>query len=527
MRVKKPTSKRMTTRLREGIKKKASAQRRKDKKAAKKDVTWKSRHPKDPGIPASFPYKEQIIAEIEMRKQEREEQKRLMREQRKAVQAGSLEDAQDAMEIEGELGDDMAALMESAQAAAREYEGEDEQDDDGDAMVEDNYEVIERDLPLDDEEVDDERANKSEIEKSRKQFDKVFKNVVDDADVILYVLDARDPENTRSKKIEESILQSQGKRLILLLNKVDLVPDEIVKKWLDFLGSSFPTIPIKGSSGSNNGKTFNKKLTQNATANQLLLALKAYASKSNLHRTITVGVIGYPNVGKSSIINALTNQHSGKGSNKSKQPCPVGNQAGVTRTLREIKIDNKLKIIDSPGIVFPENVKKSGSLTTRQKKEYEAKLAILSAIPEKQIEDPINAVSYLLKRLSTDNSMAESFKEFYKLPALASIDLNDFTKKVLIHISRSQGRLGRGGVPNLHAASLVVLKDWRDGKFQGWTLPKSSSAKSGDSTEVETKIPNGASGAKPPAKVEQTTIVKEWAQEFDLDSLFADVFGKN
>lgn len=518
MRVKKPTSKRMTTRLREGIKKKASAQRRKDRKTAKKDVTWKSRHPKDPGIPSSFPYKDQIIQEIEQRKSEKEEQKRLMREQRQQAAKLNSSNSNDDMMIDNDDAEDnsndMAALLESAQSAAKEFNGEDDHDElNDDKMDEEKFEVIEHEITYDD---DDEAANNNEIEKSRKQFDKVFKSVVDTADVILYVLDARDPDNTRSKKIEEAILQTQGKRLILLLNKVDLVPDEVVKQWLDFLGSSFPTIPVKGSNGGSGNKSFNKKLTQNATANQLLLALKAYAQKSNLHRAITVGVIGYPNVGKSSIINALTSQHGGKNSNN--KPCPVGNQAGITRTLREIKVDNKLKIIDSPGIVFPENIKRGNSL--KSKKEYEAKLAVLSAIPEKQIEDPINAVSYLLNKLSKDNLMAESFKEFYRLPSVASVNLDDFTKKVLIHIARNQGRLGRGGIPNLHAAACIVLKDWRDGKFQGWTLPKSS-AKAEDEKEAAIST----NGVRPPPKVEQTTVVNEWAKEFDLDTLFADVFG--
>jgi nuclear GTP-binding protein len=534
MRVRKPTSKRVSTRLREGIKKKAAAQTRKDRKSAKKDVTWKSRHKKDLGIPSSFPYKDQIIEEIEMRKREKEEKKvEMKRAREEALTRGdNLEDAdmevEDADDVEGE-GNAMAALLESAQQAAKEYDGDADVDADADAMVEDRFDVIEHDIGLDADDIEDFAKDNSEIEKSRKQFDKVFKSVVDSADVVLYVLDARDPEATRSKKIEETILQTQGKRLILLLNKVDLVPDVVIKQWLDFLGSSFPTIPIKGSSGAHGGKSFNKKLTQAATASQLLQALKTYAQKSNLHRAITVGVVGYPNVGKSSIINALTGQHAGNGGHKSKSatPCPVGNMAGVTRTLREIKIDNKLKIIDSPGIVFPDGKRVNSSAG---KKDYEAKLAVLSAIPEKQVTDPIHAVRYLLQKLSKDDAMAASFKEFYSLPALAAGNLDDFTKKVLIHVARSQGRLGKGGVPNLHAASMVVLKDWREGKYNGWTLPNNSKANANANTiagegEAAAAVKT-SDGVKPPAKVEQTTVVQEWAKEFDLDGLFKDVFGQ-
>lgn len=504
MRVKKPTSKRMTTRLREGIKKKASAQRRKDQKKARKDVTWKSRKEKDPGIPSSFPYKDQIIQDIETQKQDRLDHRERMREAREQERKRMQEVANGDVEMAGDDNEDemldkqgdMAALLASAERAAKDFDGEDE--DDEDAM-----DVVDIEIPLD----NDEDNVKTQLDKSRKQFDKVFKAVVDASDVVLYVLDARDPQATRSKRIEEAILQSQGKRLILLLNKVDLVPDEVVKQWVDFLGSAFPTIPIKGSMGANNAKTFNKKMTTNATAGQLLLALKAYAAKSNLKRAITVGVVGYPNVGKSSIINALTSQHGGSG-----KACPTGNQAGVTRTLREVKVDNKLKILDSPGIVFPDAGKKQG------KREYEANLALLSAIPEKQIDDPMFAVTVLLNKFAKSTEMANEFKEFYKLPALASISLQDFANKVLIHIARTQGRLGKHGIPNLHAAASVVLRDWRDGKFHGWSLPNSSKA-------TDAKVPSGAGSAPPPPKAEQTTIVKEWAQEFDLNTLFADVFG--
>ncbi|GME71216.1 unnamed protein product [Ambrosiozyma monospora] len=542
VRIRKKTSKRVSTRMKEGIKKKASAKRRKDAKKAKKDITWRSKS-KDPGIPSNFPYRDKLLMQIEeQRKEKLEEKIRKKAERKRLQQGGAMGDDGDAMdeddEDEEEEGNGLAALMESAQRAAAEYNGEDV-DANGDAMQEDDpesYDVVEYELSDDEDDIDedDENNHRNEQDKSRKQFDKIFKSVVDASDVVLYVLDARDPESTRSRRVEEAILQSQGKRLILILNKVDLIPDKVLKQWLDFLGSSFPTIPFKATSSATNGSSFNKKLTQANTATQLMLALKSYSQKSNLKRAIVVGIIGYPNVGKSSIINALTAKHKGVANSK---VCPVGNQAGVTTSLREIKVDNKLKILDSPGIVFPSvstggkgnNSNGNGNNNRKTKRQQEAELALLNALPPNQIIDPVPAVTLLLKKLAKSDEMAESFKKFYGLPALPSSNLTEFTNQVLIFLARKMGRLGKGGIPNLQSAGLAVLNDWRDGKFVGYTLPKSSKSAAAanggeDGEEEKSKIPNGASGAAPPPKVEQITVVKQWAQEFDLDKLFADVF---
>ncbi|CDK26659.1 unnamed protein product [Kuraishia capsulata CBS 1993] len=502
MRVRKPTSKRTSTRMKEGIKKKAAAQNRKNKKLAKKDPTWRSKNKKDPGIPASFPYKDRLIAEIEEKKREEKALKDRRKAERRALQAGGAVseeiEASDDDDMEEE-GNGLEALMASAQRAAAAYENGSDEDEDmsGDDMEEDT-EVVEYPIEYSDNE------DSSEIEKSRKAYDKIFKAVVDASDVVLYVLDARDPDSTRSKRVEEAVLQSQGKRLILILNKIDLIPEDVLKQWLDFLKSSFPTIPLKASSSVSSAKSFNKKMSQSVTANALLAALKSYANKSNLKRSLIVGVIGYPNVGKSSLINALTSRHGG-----SSKACPVGNQAGVTTSLREVKLDNKLKIIDSPGIVFPDSKKLN-------KKQQEAQLALLNAIPPKQITDPTPAVSLMLKRLAKSPEMTERFKEHYQLPPMASHDLNDFTNSVLIHVARKMGRLGKGGIPNLTSAGLAILSDWHDGKFAGWVLPNSSKQQASESAI--------ARGTNEPAKVEQTTVVNQWAKEFDLDGLLNGAF---
>ena len=511
MRVKRKKSKRVSTRMREGIKKKAAAHRRKERKLEKKHPTWKSRRPKDIGIPSSFPYKDRILMDIEEKKREKEEElerkkeeKRRQKEQMAA--AGEMVNDED---IEEEVKQDsMAALMVSAQKAANAYESSGKGGklvEDDDRMDEDaeGFEVVDYEI----EDTEDSKGNKRTVDQSRKQFDKVFKNVLDAADVVLYVLDSRNPEATRSRKVEEAILNNPDKRLIFVLNKVDLVPEPVLKDWIKYLENFFPTVPVKGSSGTNGSGAFNKKLTQASTAGQLLEALKLYAEKANLKRSITVGVIGFPNVGKSSVINSLTTRRGRSG-----KLCPVGNEAGITRNIREIKMDNKLKILDSPGIVFPEN---RNDMRTRT--EFESELVLLNALPRKEIKDPEGAVKLLIKRLSKDSQMADSFKSYYNLPALPALSVSDFVKQVLIYIARTHGRLGRGGIPNLSSAAVVILNDWRDGKFQGWSIPPLV-----DSANGLTK--NDASKQQPVLRAERKEVVSQWSKEFDLDKLFADVF---
>lgn len=69
--------------------------------------------------------------------------------------------------------------------------------------------------------------------------------------IFFQVLDARDPLGSRSKNVEECVLNA-GKRLVLLLNKIDLVPKENVKKWLMYLQQQSPTIAFKASTQEQN-----------------------------------------------------------------------------------------------------------------------------------------------------------------------------------------------------------------------------------------------------------------------------------
>ena len=150
--------------MREGIKKKAAAQHRKNRKEAKKDVTWKSRKPKDPGIPASFPYKDRIISELEESRRadkEKKEQQRLQKQlEREEALARGEEVMEDNDEDDIDDGNGLGALLESAQKAAKEYDGEPEETSDMEVSDEDvEYNISEPEI--------DEDA-KTEWEQSRK-----------------------------------------------------------------------------------------------------------------------------------------------------------------------------------------------------------------------------------------------------------------------------------------------------------------------------------------------------------------------
>ncbi|KAK8196700.1 nuclear GTP-binding protein nug1 [Zalaria obscura] len=520
----KPISKRGTVRLRHKIGKAAKSKARKDKKAAKNNPEWRSKLKKDPGIPNLFPYKQKVLQEIEdarLRKQEEQQKRReLAKAQREGKDVkemdgvdGEMEEDDDdeLLDISDEEDDDamdeddsnpMAALLASARARAAEYEQKSDSEDE-DEMDEDD----EGGLGDGDNEEPNINAPSVRKDSSRRAFDKVFKQVIDHSDVVLYVLDARDPNGTRSKEVERQIMAAEAgsKRLILILNKIDLIPAPVLKNWLVHLRRSFPTLPLRASNPAPNARTFDhKQLTVKGTSETLFRALKTFAHSSQLKRAVTVGVIGYPNVGKSSVINALTSRLGGKGA-----ACPTGAEAGVTTSLREVKIDNKLKLLDSPGIVFPS----SDAANKARKTEEQARLILLNAVPPKEIQDPVPAVTLLLQRLSKNEDSFKRLLDVYGLPPLMTRG-GDMTTDFLVQVARKRGRLGKGGVPNMHAAAQTVVTDWRDGRIQGW-MEAPVLAVAQETAKPGKKADEGLVG-------DQKEIVTEWAKEFKLEGLWGD-----
>lgn len=270
--------------------------------------------------------------------------------------------------------------------------------------------------------------------------------VIDSADVLLQVLDARDPMGTRSKYIEDFLRkEKKHKHLFFILNKVDLVPIWVTQRWVAILSSEYPTIAFHASMTHPFGK--------GALINLLRQIGKLHVDK----KQISVGFIGYPNVGKSSVINAL----------RSKKVCGVAPIAGETKVWQYITLMKRIFLIDCPGVVYP-------SAETDVEKVLKGVVRVeLVTCPEDYVEEVMKRVrkEYLVK----------------------TYGIRDFSGHIdfLEQLSKKMGKLVKGGEPDINTTAKMMLNDWQRGKLpfyvppEGFEIPKSRLQNKSDETVPE------------------------------------------
>lgn len=249
-------------------------------------------------------------------------------------------------------------------------------------------------------------------------------------DVVIEVRDARIPLTSSYTNIKKLLGE---KPRLLLLNKADLVDNDELKQWVKYLKetTSCPVI-VTDAKGSKDLALVVKNAVDLAEPK-----IQTLMAKGLLRRPARAMVVGMPNVGKSSVINKLTK------SSKTK----TGAKAGVTRQQQWVRVNPKLDLLDTPGII-----------PTKQDDQVQAvKLAFVSSVSENAYS-PEPVANALLKQLSNVN-YANKVIEYYKVEELS-----------LETIAQSRNWILKSGTLDIERTAKYVLKDFREGRLGKFIL---------------------------------------------------------
>lgn len=439
----KKASKRISCGKRYKIEKKVKEHNRKLKKISKKKELGKKKSIKMISVPNKCPFKEEILIEAEKR---RAELKDIKIQKKQAAKKKSIEQKQ----------------KNTNSKKTKDLKPDDELENKNGKP---KYILNINDLQA------------QQINRSVKVFAGEVRKTIDTADVVIEVLDARDPLGSRNHKIEELVI-SQGKRLVLLLNKIDLVPKNNILNWLTYLRKQLPTIAFKSSTQDQKQKlgryvssNLNSASSKCIGADLVMKLLGNYCRNKDIKTSIRVGIIGFPNVGKSSVINSL----------KRKKSCKTGNVPGLTRQIQEIELDKHIRLIDSPGVV----------LATKDDQFDSMDLALKNALRVESLDDPVPAVNAILRRCSVKVLMLHY-----------TIGIFNNCEQFLALLARRFGRIKKGGRPDINAAARQVLNDWNSGKLRYHTEPPEEDNNS---------------------TILSSEILSSFSKEFDLDALEGDI----
>lgn len=261
--------------------------------------------------------------------------------------------------------------------------------------------------------------------------EKKLKEQVNIVDVVIEVLDARIPMSSSYPDIEKLLRE---KPRLILMNKSDLANQEETSKWVKTIRERTNCSVIATSASDNRdlSKILNKVIE---LGQPKIIAL---VKKGLLPRAVRVMVVGMPNVGKSSIINKLIKKAKTK----------TGAKAGVTRDQQWVRINPKVDLLDTPGII---PLKQED-----QDKAY--KLAFVDSIGQNAYD--VEAVAEIFVR-DVEKIYPNLIRDYYKLE---DEEVN------IAHIALRRNWIVSGGNPDTKRAAQNVLNDFRVGRLGKLTL---------------------------------------------------------
>ena len=237
----------------------------------------------------------------------------------------------------------------------------------------------------------------------------VVMNVLRNSDVVLLLVDARMPEISRNSEIVDKVESMRDKRLLVIFNKIDLVS----KREVEGLRKEYPN-------------AFFVSATKKTGVKDLKVVLENMADNWN-RPSLRVGIVGYPNIGKSTLINLIAPAARAK----------VSSVSGTTKKTQWARV-GRLRIMDSPGVI-PFGDKKVQIGMTASKDPHKIRN------PEKVA---ITIIEHLIKR---------GVKIY-------GIDGDD-AYAVFEEIGRKKGYLVKGGEVDENRVSIKVIDDWQKGRI--------------------------------------------------------------
>jgi len=247
----------------------------------------------------------------------------------------------------------------------------------------------------------------------------MVKDVIKQSDIVLEVVDARFPDETRNSEVERDV-QRAGIPLIIVLNKCDLVPKETLEELKKRFSETAPTVYVSSKTRVGTTKLRHKIL--------------AVANKNK--GDIMVGSLGYPNTGKSSVINAVS------GGRKA----PTSSISGHTKGVQLIKGGSRIKFIDTPGVIpFGEDDENIQGL--------------LSVKDPTHLGDPVEVASKIIERMCTDNKAA--LEACYNVTIEDGLDSYD----ILELIAKATNCLKQKGVVDERRTAVRIINEWQKGKL--------------------------------------------------------------
>ena len=269
---------------------------------------------------------------------------------------------------------------------------------------------------------------------------KVVEQIIRESDIVLEVLDSRAVESSRNEELER-LIKKIGRPVILVVNKADLVSRRELEASIDKLNrlerKDVVYLSVKRKNTVRNlinkiKKTFDKYGKRSSIE---------YSKKRGTHREakaeIVIGVVGYPNVGKSSIINALSFKKKAK----------VTVKAGTTHGAHWISAGDMIKFIDTPGVIPLKYMDRT-------------KLDLIGARETDKIKDKgIVAMKIIEMFLEKNKGIFEKRYNF-------KIEEGKTAYEILEELGRAKGHLNKGGVVDEDRTSNLIIRDWQRGKLK-------------------------------------------------------------